>query len=150
MFEYSKNPNVGPNAGWAPHKTLKYTRQILKEVFIGKDNIFGIVLKENNKLIGTVGLIEDEKDPGQLMLGYSIAEEYWGNGYATEAAIVVTRYGLDTLKLKEINAYCYPGNTKSWKVLEKCGFQYQGLLPKCEERYDGVICDNEYFRIRNK
>ena len=84
------------------------------------------------------------------MLGYSIAEEHWGNGYATEAAKAMTDYGLLTLKLKEINAYCYPENERSRRVLEKSGFKYQGLLHQCEERYAGVVCDNEYFRISNK
>ena len=43
IFEYSKEPNVGPNAGWKPHVDIDETINIIKEIFIGKTEIFGIV-----------------------------------------------------------------------------------------------------------
>lgn len=78
IFEYGKEANVGPNAGWKPHKNIDETKDIMKNVFINQQYVFGIVLKENNKMIGSVGLIKDPKreNPHALMLGYAISEKY--------------------------------------------------------------------------
>lgn len=46
IFEYAKNPDVGPNAGWKPHQTKAETLDIVMAVFFEKENIFGIVLKK--------------------------------------------------------------------------------------------------------
>lgn len=54
MYEYSKEPNVGPNAGWEPHNSIEETKKIAKDIFINKEGVFGIILKENNKMIGSV------------------------------------------------------------------------------------------------
>lgn len=62
IFEYSSEPDVGSNAGWKPHETTEETIKIMNEIFIGQQNIFGIILKAENKLIGTIGLIDDPKE----------------------------------------------------------------------------------------
>ena len=152
IFAYSKNANVGPNAGWKPHESIEETRDIIKSVFLGKESVFGIVLKESNVLIGSIGLIEDSKRDNDKvkMLGYAIGEEYWGNGYVTEAAITVIAHGFRDLNLDLISAYCYPFNKRSKRVLEKLGFEYEGKLKLCEKRFDGLVLDNECYAIRSE
>ena len=59
IFDYSKNENIGRNAGWAPHSSIDETESILDDIFIGKDGIFSIILKERPKVIGTIGLTDD-------------------------------------------------------------------------------------------
>ena len=87
FFAYSKNPNVGPNAGWKPHETLEETIEIIKTVFLSQKHVFGIVLNHAPTLIGSIGLIDDPKRQNKhaQMLGYAIGEPYWGQGYMTEA-----------------------------------------------------------------
>lgn len=149
IYGYSKNPNVGPNAGWKPHENIEETREVMKAVFLDKENVFGIVLKESGSLIGSIGLVEDPKRENDKvkMLGYAIGEEYWGNGYTTEAACAVIEYGFNILKLNLISAYCYPDNKRSKHVLEKLGFSYEGKLSQCEERFDGIVLDNECYAL---
>lgn len=149
IFEYSKNPNVGPNAGWKPHESVAETRELMKAVFVKADGVFAIVLKESGKLIGSVGIISDPKREydGARMLGYAIGEEYWGKGYMTEAAGAVIEYGFEELKLDLISAYCFPFNKRSKRVLEKHGFTYEGTLTKCEKRFDGLLLDNECYAL---
>lgn len=152
IFAYSKDENVGINAGWKAHANIEETREIMDIIFLEKENVYGIELKENGKLIGSIGLIDDQKRENNKarMLGYAIGEAYWGKGYTTEAAQALISYGFDELNLMLISAYCYPFNQRSKRVLEKCGFQYEGVLHLAEERYDGVILDNECFMIINK
>lgn len=148
IFEYSKDPAVGKNAGWAPHKTLEQTREIMAAVFVGVSNVFGIVNKKG-KLIGSVGLVEDKKRQydNVLMLGYAIGEAHWGQGYMTEAARAILEYGFGVLEADIISAYCYPENSRSRNVLLKCGFLYEGTLRRAETLFDGSVKDNLCFSI---
>lgn len=149
IYEYSKQEKVGPNAGWKPHASKQETRQIAEEIFIRKENVWGIVLKQSNQLIGTIGLIEDRKRENKAtkMIGYAISQDYWGKGIMTEAAQLVIEYAFEILQLELLSAYCYPFNNRSKRVLEKCGFQKEGTLKKAEKRYDGKIYDDECYAI---
>jgi putative acetyltransferase len=149
IFEYSRNGNIGLNAGWKPHESMDDTREIMKLVFLDKENVFGIVLKENDKLVGSIGLIPDPKRQNDKtrMIGYAIAESCWNKGYTTEAVRALIRFGFEKLGLQLISAYCYPSNERSKKVLKKCGFDYEGKLHLAETRYDGKVLDNECFYI---
>lgn len=152
IYEYSKGANVGPNAGWKPHDNIEETLEIMKLLFLDKENIWGIALKETGKIIGSIGLIDDpkrENDRAQ-MLGYAIDEKYWGNGYMSEAAQAVVKYGFGSLNLQLISAYCYPFNERSKGVLKKCGFEYEGKLSLCEKLYNGNVYDNECYALIRK
>ncbi len=149
IFEYSRAENVGLNAGWKPHENLEETLEIMQLIFFDKQGVFGIVLKETGKLIGSVGLIADRKRENDQvrMLGYAIGEMYWGHGYMTEAAQEIVRYGFDDLALDLISAYCYPRNLRSKRVLEKCGFTYEGTLKLAEKLYNGNVYANECWSL---
>lgn len=149
MFEYCRNENVGPNAGWKPHESLEETREVMEAVFLNQDFVFGMVLKETGVLFGSVGLIPDPKRQNKnvKMIGYAIGEDYWGKGFATEAALAMLHLGFGDLELELISGYCYPFNERSKKVLKKCGFTYEGCLRLGEERYDGRIMDHECYSI---
>lgn len=150
IYEYSRETNVGPNAGWKPHETIEETLEIMKLIFLNNEGVFGIVLKESEKLIGSIGLIDDPKRTNDRtkMLGYAIGEKYWGKGYMTEAAKALVKYGFSTLKLDLISAYCYPSNERSKKVLEKLDFQHEGSLSLCEKLYNGQVLDNECYALK--
>lgn len=149
IFEYSKNNNVGKNAGWKPHENIEETKEILDEVFIGKDGIFAIVPDSSSKVIGTVGLIEDcaRKNSTSKMIGYSLSQKYWGLGYMTESVKALLEYGFTFMGLSIITASCYPHNIRSKSVLKKCGFSYEGTLRQCDVIYDGTVYDCEYYSI---
>lgn len=149
VFEYSKEENVGPNAGWPPHKTKEETFAIMQEIFIEKENIFGIVRKDTNKLIGSVGLVKDPKRVNKkaLMIGYAIGSKHWGNGFMTEACNGLLQYAFDILNVSLISAYCYPFNKRSQRVIEKLGLSYEGMLLQAEELYNGEIADNLCYSL---
>ena len=149
IFANSRGPKTGLNAGWKPHETLSETREIMNEVFLGQESVFGIVLKETNRLIGTIGLITDymRENDSVRMLGYSLGEDFWGHGFMTEAAKALINCGFETMHLDLISATCYPFNIRSRHVLEKLGFRYEGTLAQAERRYDGQVLDKECFSL---
>lgn len=148
FYEYCKNPNVGPNAGWKPHESKEESFEILNNI-IKQQEVWAIVKKDENKVIGSIGLHRDYKREFKnvKMIGYVIGENYWGNGYATEAAKRVIKYGFETLGLDLISVYHYPNNMRSKRVIEKCGFKYEGTLRKSSILYDGSIIDNLCYSI---
>ncbi|MGD0506711.1 MAG: GNAT family N-acetyltransferase [Terriglobales bacterium] len=93
----------------------------------GSELRLGIVVRESNTLCGGVGL-RIEADHRRAELGYWIGVPYWGNGYATEAASAVVKYGFETLRLNRIFASHFANNPASAKVLRKIGMRHEGCL----------------------
>lgn len=149
IFEYASGHNVGVHAGWKPHETIEETKQIIETVFSEK-NVFAIVLKESGKVIGNIGLVADPKRAYDRvrMVGYALAEAYWGRGYMTEAAKVIVNYGFGVLDLVMISAYCYPSNKRSRGVLNKLGFEYEGTLSLCEKSIGEEVLGNECYALK--
>lgn len=146
-FDYARNPEVGPRAGWEPHKSLEDTRAIMREVFIGQPHVFGIIEVDTGKMVGSVGLLPDphRQNDRVLMLGYALAQERWGQGYMSEAAHAVVVYGFDIVGVAALSSYTYPFNRASQRVLKKCGFSYEARLQQAEKRFDGKVFDNDCF-----
>jgi [ribosomal protein S5]-alanine N-acetyltransferase len=93
----------------------------------GRDLRLGIVVRESDTLCGGVGL-RIEPDHRRAELGYWIGAPYWGNGYATEAARAVVKYGFVTLRLHRIFASHFANNPASARVLRKVGMRHEGSL----------------------
>lgn len=148
MFMFSQNVNVGFNAGWKPHSDIEETHEIIKMIFLDRKDVYGIELKEADMLCGSIGLVPDAKRQNDQtrMLGYALGENYWNKGYMTEAAQALIRFGFDSLHLDLISAYCYPFNTRSKRVLEKCGFKYEGRLRFAEKHYGGEYLTMNVFQ----
>lgn len=149
IFEYSRGENVGPNAGWKPHDNIEETREVMKLVFLDREFVFGMELKETGKQFGSIGMVPDPKRQNEKarMIGYAIGENYWGKGFMTEAVLAIIRFGFEELGLDLVSAYCYPFNERSKNVLKKCGFVYEGRLRLAERRYDGKVLDNDCYVI---
>lgn len=129
LYKYASNPNVGPIAGWPIHNSVKESREIIKSVF-KKPYTFAVVLKETEEPVGCAGLIFGKAchidiPNNEAEIGYWIGEPYWGQGLIPEAVNKLLEYSFDELKLNRIWCGYFDGNTKSKRVAEKCGFQYQ-------------------------
>lgn len=128
LYEYAKDPAVGPIAGWPPHQSIEESRDVIKNVFSAKQ-CYAICLKSDNKAIGAIELklnghtdMTDRDD--ECELSYWIGKPFWGNGYMPEAAKTLIQYGFEKLGMTTIWCGYYDGNEKSKRVQEKCGFVY--------------------------
>ena len=86
---------------------------------------FATVLRERGELCGSIGLLINSRD-ANAELGYWIGVPYWGQGYATEAAKEVVRYGFEQLWLHRVYAAHFGNNPASGRVLRKVGMTYEG------------------------
>jgi [ribosomal protein S5]-alanine N-acetyltransferase len=94
----------------------------------GKFFVFGMQLKRERTLVGTIGLREIDSEHSQAELGFWVAVECWGQGYATEAARAVVNYGFEQLGLNRIYAHHMVRNPASGSVLVRIGMRREGLL----------------------
>ena len=131
FFEYAKNPDVGPRAGWLPHENKEKSLEILN-MFIADKKTFAIVYKENNKVIGSLGIerygSEDKLteffDYQGREIGYVLSKDYWGKGLMPEAVQAVINYCFDKFNLDFLLCGYFDFNNQSKRVQEKCGFTY--------------------------
>ena len=93
--------------------------------------------------MGSIGMITDSSRQygSARSLGYALGVDYWGQGYMTEAVREAVRFGFGQMGLDIISATCYPDNPASRRVLEKCGFQYEGTLHRAQLLYNGQVKD---------
>lgn len=81
---------------------------------------------KTGELIGCCGIRPFQAEDRTYELGFHLRREYWGRGYASEAARAVINYSFEILKTIRIYAGHHPENTASEKLLKKLGFQYIG------------------------
>ncbi len=77
--------------------------------------------------MGMCGLIKRDSLP-EVDLGYAFVPEFWGLGYASEAAAACLAWGRDTLGLAGLLAIVSPGNTASIRLLQGLEFQLTGTM----------------------
>ncbi len=129
LYEYARNPDVGPIAGWPPHKSVEESRDIIRNVLSGAE-AYAICLKSDNRAIGAIELklnghtdMTDRDD--ECELGYWIGKPFWGQGMVPEAAREMLRHAFEDMGMRKVWCGYYDGNEKSRRVQEKCGFRYQ-------------------------
>ena len=96
-----------------------------------------IVLPDDGRLIGNCGIRRKPDNEREADIGYELAPEHWGRGYATEAAGAMVDFGWRELGLHRISAWCIADNVASARVLEKLGL-----------RPEGRLVENEHFKGR--
>lgn len=151
FYEYASHPLVGPNAGWKPHESMEESERILQS-FIRGNEVFAIVSKEDKKVIGSLGLHDDEKRnvSGIKMLGYVLSRDYWGRGLMPEAVKAILKYAFEEIKLEMVSVYHFPFNEQSKKVIQKCGFCYEGILRRASRNYNGEIYDDVCYSMNRE
>ncbi|WP_255472776.1 GNAT family N-acetyltransferase [Planomicrobium sp. CPCC 101079] len=89
---------------------------------------WGLILKENGRFIGTIGLNNLNVRGKKAEVGYKLHPDYWGQGLVREANSAVLQYAFTELDLFRIGAVTFPENTASSGLLKKLGFIEEGRL----------------------
>lgn len=103
---------------------------------------FWAIRRKNNGIIGAV-LLQPLPGYDEIEVGWHLAREHWGNGFATEAAYGALSYGFENLDLSEVFAVVRPWNTRSIAVAKRLGMESLGLTNRYYET------ETELFRIRS-
>ncbi len=128
LYKLASDPEVGPDCGWNPHKSLEESRELLPKLLMNAYT-WAIVLNETNEVIGDISLMpfgtsNCAKNERQKEIGFWLGRPYWGNGYMPEACRELLRYAFEELNCELVWCAHHDKNNKSARVQEKCGFRF--------------------------
>ena len=132
LYQYAKDPSVGPIAGWPEHKNALESAEVIENV-LSKPHIYAVCLRENNIAIGSIGLMlgkdgHAELDKDEAEIGYWIGLPFWGQGLIPEAVDEILRYAFEYLNMSRVWCSHFEENMNSKRVQEKCGFRHRYIV----------------------
>jgi RimJ/RimL family protein N-acetyltransferase len=134
IYAYGQDPEVSRYVLFETHNNIEDSRTFLRttlELYAKCEPCgLGIVLKGEQKLIGTIGYINWNEKHMRTEIGYALSKPYWGRGYVTEAAIALIDRLFRDSDLIRIEARCDVRHTASSRVMEKAGMKFEGVLRK--------------------
>jgi RimJ/RimL family protein N-acetyltransferase len=135
---------IAENTARVPHPyTLNDARTFIATIGNGSEPAFLITLADG-AIVGGCGIGTLRDDGPEI--GYWIGVRHWGNGYATEAARALIDHAFGELGYDELRAGARVSNPASRRVLEKCGFQWTGVvLQRIRAINSSAPCDR--FRL---
>lgn len=131
IFQYRSNAEVNRYQGWIP-KTIDDVYLFIANKVSPEINQpgtwfqFVIIKKNDNELIGDIGVHFLASDAFQVELGYTLSQKFQGNGYATEALISVINFLFEELDKHQIIASIDSRNHPSIRLIERLGFRKKG------------------------
>lgn len=122
----------------------------MMELFNQRRSIYwAIALKKNDRLIGSCGFNYWSRDHQRAEISYDLSKEFWGKGIITEAVKKTCAYGFVQMNLNRIEATVVPKNKGSVRVLEKTGFQKEGILRE-QKLLHGTFKDSAIYSFIKK
>lgn len=132
IYEYSKDPLVAKHVLWDPHRSVaesrSYIRYMQRKYRTDEAYSWGIELKAEKRIIGTIGFMWIQTQNNAAEVGYSLSRMYWNQGIMTEALSKLLEYGFRTLNLNRIEAQHETDNPASGAVMRHCGMRQEGVL----------------------
>lgn len=148
---------------WDCHGNIKVTNELLNMWVDEYNNShvyrWIVVLKENNKPVGTVDVVNKDIDNMVFELGHCYSKDTWGKGIATEVFSRVIEFLFDEVGVEVITAKHNESNIASGKVMKKANMKYDGTLrsrviDKVTKEREGFVCysitRDEYLRTKLK
>ncbi len=150
MFEYTSLPESLLYLKREPHQSAKEDREFVEAVLIGyqqhREFVWGICMKNTDRVIGTCRLFEICPERGCCEVSYLLHPTYQNRGIISEAVKRLIRYAFLELGLQSVKARCAVRNYASEAVMRKCGMKRVALLTQHAELH-GVLHDFLLYEI---
>jgi len=147
LFELMREPRLSEFLAWAPHESLDETRAMISGLLAAELARSGLhwVVTFGGGIVGLVSLIDIRWTHrtwrvNRAELAYWIGTQFQGNGFATEAARAVTKFGFDSLQLAKIRVYHARENVASSRTVSRLDFRLVGVEEAAFEK-NGVFHD---------
>lgn len=132
VYRYSCDSEVSKYLLWEAHKSKSYTREYLNYIAgryrLGDFYDWALQKNDDGRVIGMCGFTSINPQNDSAEIGYVVARDCWGNGYAAEALLAVLEFGFNVLELNRADGKYIVENAASRRVMEKCGMTYEGVL----------------------
>ena len=129
-FKYLSQPQVYEHTSWDVKESTKLMHYAWKEEEFTASSMlrFAIALRSNNELIGTAGFHTVSPQNATAEVAYDIAPPYWSKGIASAVCSALVNWAHSAASIVRVQATVLESNARSVAVLERCGFQREGLL----------------------
>ena len=129
LFELASDPEVGPRAGWPPHKSVDESLHIIRTLFLNPTT-WAITLLDGT-VIGAIGYGPScncglPAQPDEPLVGYWIGRDYWNRGYCTAALAQMVTLAREDHNVRSLISAHFLDNPASGRVMEHCGFVATG------------------------
>lgn len=150
-LEHFSIPEIAAGQGFPPPKDIEAAKEELEQYIVGlfesgQGYRWGIRLKGQKDIIGSVGFYAWDKEAEKAKMGYDLRPAYWRKGIMTEALSRAIRFGFDEMKLNRIEVTAMETNPASIALVESVGFVKEGVLREWS-RYNGKLIDEHVFSL---
>lgn len=128
ILRYRSDAKTNQYQGWIP-ETLDDVKEFIDQKVCNQIDVidtwsqFVVIKKDDNLLIGDIGIHFLDEEKKQVEIGFTLDKEQQGKGYATEAVIAIINYLFQKLNKRRITASIDPRNINSIKLVERLGFR---------------------------
>ena len=133
IFAIRSDPEV-QRYNSAPHRTIEETLTFIEEererYRMKQEIIWAVQMRESARVIGSVSLFDWDRYHRRVGIGYDLAKDCWGLGYAQEAIREVLRFAFETMAVNRIEIWTAAENLRSVCLAERLGFTLDGTLRK--------------------
>jgi ribosomal-protein-alanine N-acetyltransferase len=140
------DPAVWQTTGSRTPYTEQQEREWYEERASAENGNVNFTIAVDGDPVGSLGLHGLDDVSGSAELGLWLAEDYWGQGYGTEASRLATGYAFDQHRRHRVVARVFAGNEASKRVWEKLGFELEGTH-RDEVYANGEYKDVHYYSV---
>lgn len=144
------SPKVAQYMLWEPHMEIAQSaaalEKVLKRYEAGTCCRWAIALNQDDSLIGILELLRFDPVDNTCSFAYMLGEDFWGQGYGTEALEAAFHFAFAELGVSAIEADHFAENAASGAVMRKAGMRYLRTIPGKYEK-QGVLHDAMEYRI---
>lgn len=148
---WANDDAVTKHLTWPTHTSIEVTDMVLeswvKGYVLDTTYSWAIELKEEGKVIGSIGVVEFKEENEQCSIGYCIGSEFWNKGITSEAFGVIIDFLFDEVGFERIQAYHHSDNPASGKVMMKVGMKHEGCLRHYTKKTSGIYVDCDIYGI---
>jgi len=149
MFKnWTADANAAKYARQASHNSIEETKLYCNDIVNSYSNgnfyFWAIVLKDIDEPVGRINITQQNEAVEMVHISFMLGEFYWGKGYATEALTEIIRFFFEDVGVNRIEGRNDPQNPASGKAMQKCGFQYEGLLRQGGRNSYGLVDCEQY------
>lgn len=147
---WASDPEVTRFLTWPTHASPVITGKVISSWIAryadGNTFNWGICLKEEGVVIGSIAVVKLDQDIEAADIGYCLGRAFWGQGIMTEALKAVMDHLFDEVGLRRIAACHDIRNPASGRVMEKAGMKKEGVLRQSGKNNMG-ICDHVWYAM---
>ena len=134
LFDMLSHPDVARFTARKPLKSVSDSIELLRRVgldYATRRSIrWGVLRQGEDAIVATVGLHDWDRYHRHIAIGFDVHREAWGEGIGSEVVTAVCAYAFDHLGVHRVEAHVMKGNQSSQKLLERVGFEQEGVLRK--------------------